>query len=372
MALMKSARLTEGAPVVVSADGVWSALVDRVAGLLEAAEDGWRVATTGLDEPEPRPLLVVEIDRDALHLADWADPRRPRVIATHALGETEVVATLARAEAMARGIGRDRIGVGIRDSMALDTVLRLPKAPRASIARAVALHSATEQPYPAGLVLWRVTYERSPSVVARLAFVPSVAVLPVVAALAAVGIAPAIAVRCAGESSFAMRPSWLADDGSGAATRVQPRAARLAVFCAAGVLVSLAANFAMTAVTIARLEPEAQVAGEELGRSERVLTDARFLAARQREALGRLDVIETLAAQLPDGTWLERLEIKEGKIEIAGSAASAADTLRVVGDVAALRGAEFLAAVTRDSARGIERFRIGAQIAVAPGSGRSP
>ena len=372
MALLKSASLADGAPLPVLADGLWPVLVDRVTGLLELAGDGWRVATTGLDEPEPRPQLVVEIDRDALHLTDWSDPQGPRLIATHGLGDTILLATLARAEALARGIDGDRIGVGVRDAVALDTVLRLPKASRAAIARAVALHGATEQPYPDGLVLWRITYEPSPTVVARLAFVPAGVVQPVVAALADAGIAPAIAVRSAGAASFAMRPSWLAGHGSRSRDRVRPRAMRLAAVCAAGILASLAANLAMTAVAIARLEPEAQVAAEEIGRSARIMLDARFLAARQREALGRLDVIETLAAQLPDGTWLERLEIKDDKIEIAGSAASAADTLRLVGDVPALRGAELVAAVTRDSARNIERFRIGAQIAVAAGSGRSP
>lgn len=366
----------------------------RLMAFCELAADGWRVATSALDRPLSEPPVIIEIGRE--HVRIWRDgtagvrvpSARPDRIAAEVLALVAVVGDRASDPGC-------RVGIGFGDDVALDIELPLQKATLSTLAKEIAYRVAEETPFAPGegLAFWSVS-RRSESQTAngRIAIVPARLVVPVIEALAAAGLEPRHAVRlsvkrppaddktaiggsapemspdpASYDSVFTAAPDWLAGPasagGQAAALQKLPRAIRTGVVAAAIISASVALNLALSAYQISRLEGEAAAASAAAAHSRRRETDAAFLAARQAAAMAKVAVLNEIAARLPDGAHLERLEVKDDRIEFIAYAASAADIVRAVSGIAGVKSAELMSAVARDSARNIERFRIAAVLA---------
>ena len=76
-----------------------------------------------------------------------------------------------------------------------------------------------------------------------------------------------------------------------------------------------------------------------------------------------VEVLEEIAARLPNSTWVYRFEIKDGSLQVSGSSDSAGALIEVLEDSVLLSDARFVSPVTREPGTGRERFHISARIA---------
>jgi general secretion pathway protein L len=353
--------------------------LEKLRDTLDVAADGWRVLTRKLDDPAPLALFIIEIGSDSTRLIDATTPAAPIAMAKIPTRNASQIATQA-ANAIARlNVPAHAIALGFSDDIALDVTIALPKASRRLLDQAVAARIITESPYAPGegLAFWRLHRSEGDSTRAQIAIVPMHAIAPILAALNDANLAPTIAMRSSPRDSWATRPDWLITEPTSKPSRWNqvtslPRLARLALLSAVLIIGSALANWTATTIRVATLSSAAQQAGEVAQQASRRDADAALLAGRQRDALLKLQILNTLAERLPDGSWFERLDLKDDKLELIGYAPSAADTLRIIAGITGVRSAEILSAITRDQSRNIERFRLGAQIGNGPAPKTAP
>jgi len=363
--------------------GASSRTREGLSAFLELAADGWRVATRSLDAPQPQPRVIVEIGRDACHI--YTDgvmigarfrPSDAAAIAEAAASAVSFVPQRKRSDALA---------LGFTDDVSLDLELTLPKSRRSTLEQAVAMHAADATPFASGegLAFWSIRRNgagddgsaASHLAEAMITIVPSRAALAILDELRALNLEPRHAVRRGRYMSFASSPDWLAAEptkaGSslGAKFAALPAAARTTIVAGAIVLASCAANLAATSFLTSLISDKASAAADTMRRDKRLATDVQFLAARQRETLLKIRVLDEVAARMPDTAYLERLEAKDDILDLTVLAPSAADTLKALATVEGVKAAELQSAVVRDSTRNIERFRLSLTVgAVTPAS----
>ncbi len=97
---------------------------------------------------------------------------------------------------------------------------------------------------------------------------------------------------------------------------------------------------------------------EILGLRERRLASPVFTA-----------VLEDLTQRTPDDTYLQRLEVRDGRVRLFGISAAASNLIGRLEDSPLLEGVRFESSVTRDAASGRERFSIVADLVAAPAAG---
>lgn len=364
------------APSPATTAGPWA---EKLRDTLDLAADGWRVLTGQMNEPAPLARFIVEVGRETTRLIDATTPAAPITIGQIPTRNAAQIATSA-ADAIARlNVPASATALGFADDIALDLTLAFPKSTRRLLDQAVAARVISESPYAPGegLAFWQLHRTESDATRAQIAIVPMHTIAPILAAVTNAGLNPTIAMRSSPDSSWAVLPTWLIVPPSTTPSRWNfltnlPRPARLALICAALIIGSALANWATTAARVATLSSAAQQAGELAQQASRRDADAALIAGRQRDALLKLQILNTLAERLPDGSWVERLDLKDDKLELIGYAPSAADTLRIVAGIAGVRSAELLSAITRDQSRNIERFRLGAQIGNGPAPKLAP
>ncbi len=122
----------------------------------------------------------------------------------------------------------------------------------------------------------------------------------------------------------------------------------------------------------ARLEPRLEAlrarAAEAAAIEERAARLAASLEALERRKRAYPPVVvilEELARALPDSTWLDRLELRSGKLTIHGTSSAASTLIARLQDAAMFRDAQFVSPITQ-SPDGRERFRLSARV-VPPG-----
>jgi len=75
-----------------------------------------------------------------------------------------------------------------------------------------------------------------------------------------------------------------------------------------------------------------------------------------------VEILEEVAARLPDSTWVQRIELKAGKLRVSGSSAAASALIALLEASTLLDRVSFVSPVTRDSRTGRERFLISAVV----------
>ncbi len=125
----------------------------------------------------------------------------------------------------------------------------------------------------------------------------------------------------------------------------------------------------------ARLEREAAAALAEA--EEAVALRDRLAAEREARALitdarsgrpGMVELLEGLTRALPDDTYLFRLEVGRGQVNLHGSAKAASALIAILEATPHLQAVRFASPVTRDGASGRERFHIIAELPGTPGA----
>lgn len=95
---------------------------------------------------------------------------------------------------------------------------------------------------------------------------------------------------------------------------------------------------------------------------ENILSRSRFLIDRQSNRIAAIDIVDELTRILPDDTWLNRLVIRDDKIEIQGESNTATAIIQLVENSAYFRDAQFRSPVTRNNATDKDKFNVSAEI----------
>jgi len=83
-----------------------------------------------------------------------------------------------------------------------------------------------------------------------------------------------------------------------------------------------------------------------------------FLADAQLARPAMVQVLEELTRALPDSTFLSRVQIEDGEVNLHGRSQAASELIAILEQLALLEGVRFASPVTRDAASGGERFHI--------------
>ncbi len=94
----------------------------------------------------------------------------------------------------------------------------------------------------------------------------------------------------------------------------------------------------------------------------RALEQRREIFERAKAGPGAVELIDELSRVMPDGTWLHRLDIKNGELQFQGLSDAASALIGVVESSPMFREARFGSPITRDARSGKERFHISAKL----------
>lgn len=371
--------------------GAWRQGLDAVRRRLEA-QQAWRdvqaivdLVTDGLRFvlPEritavPAPDAVVVLDFDGLQIARVGQGGLlERVGLRHGFtSRPEADADLAGADLLGalRALGTDAtVGLAIAEEALLTQALALPHAPTRFLDGMVAHAVAHRSPFAEGADrVFHVLRSRSAEAVdLQVGIGDRETIDRAIAILAAAGIAPASVACLAADGdriAWVAQPSWLGhapvSPWSGVLRWRKPL--RTAGLAALFVALAALSNAVYNVAALAWLGGEAEQAladirsGASAAASQARIDDARLAS------VNRAVLLDDLARRLPQGVWVESMKLAAGEVELALAAPSAADVLRLLGEVSRLRDVTLRSAVSRDAGDGIERFRVGAMLVLQP------
>ncbi len=100
---------------------------------------------------------------------------------------------------------------------------------------------------------------------------------------------------------------------------------------------------------------------------ERVASEAAYVDEKKRQYPEVLDVLNALSRLLPDDTWLERFEMKGGRIRIQGMSADASSLIELLENSPLLQGVTFDSPIVKEPR--IDRFRFQVVAELTKGGG---
>lgn len=115
------------------------------------------------------------------------------------------------------------------------------------------------------------------------------------------------------------------------------------------------------AVEEARAEADAAFALRD--RRDAMLASLKSIQADNRSLPPILGILGELTERIPDDTWLQRLDIKNGQIQIQGISGNSSSLIGVLDGSKLLENVEFRSPVTQDARSGKENFQITAGLA---------
>jgi general secretion pathway protein L len=115
-------------------------------------------------------------------------------------------------------------------------------------------------------------------------------------------------------------------------------------------------------VKVKMAEQQAEEIFNLRGELENSLESSRFLLQKRNEIPLMVDIMSELTRILPDGTWVERLEIKDNEVQVRGQSSQASALLALVEASELFHSATFGSPITADRRTGKDRFYLSAQI----------
>jgi len=100
---------------------------------------------------------------------------------------------------------------------------------------------------------------------------------------------------------------------------------------------------------ISRLEPRAKLVQRQSHELSSVLTRAALLDGLRLGTRQKLEILQELTRRLPDGTWLQQVQLGEDTVEISGYSNRAADLVPPLENSPFFSQVEFTSPITRDS-----------------------
>ena len=100
---------------------------------------------------------------------------------------------------------------------------------------------------------------------------------------------------------------------------------------------------------------DAQRISEQLNRHMEVVT---LLTGLKHQVPPVIDVLNQVSHLLPDGTWLQQMEVKDNQVHLQGLSSAASSLIDILEASSYFRNARFSAQVSVDNESGSEQFRI--------------
>lgn len=95
---------------------------------------------------------------------------------------------------------------------------------------------------------------------------------------------------------------------------------------------------------------------------ESAVESNRFLLEKHQQSVSALDLLDELTRILPDGTWLEQLDLRGDEVQVRGQSREASSLVGVVEASALFQDVNFRSPVIADRRTGRDRFHLAAQI----------
>lgn len=93
-----------------------------------------------------------------------------------------------------------------------------------------------------------------------------------------------------------------------------------------------------------------------------ILERIEFLSNQAHRHIPPLQIIRDLTRRLPDDTWISRLSIRVGEIQVHGESAAAAAVIQLMEESDYFEQAQFRSPVTKNKATGKDQFHIAAKL----------
>jgi len=125
----------------------------------------------------------------------------------------------------------------------------------------------------------------------------------------------------------------------------------------------------------AQVEEQRQAARRVSALRERLsdaVEGANFLAQARRERGRAIDLLNDLSRRLPDGTWLERLNVADGRVVVTGFSNQASALVGGLQESPYLRAPALAGSVQPDPRTGRDRFTLTAELASGKPAGAAP
>jgi len=331
--------------------------------------DGWRQRLA-----EKRGLLVVEIGRDASAAHAVIEGRRHEL---GAVGSDD----LQRAELAAGLDGLPHRPTELELRLQPGEYLRrdfdLPLAAEDSLREAVELQLDRLTPFAADELVFQCgVRERDPAAKRLGVWLAAAPARRIHQVLEAFGEDPMLAPRPPRFPPAADQPLTLRY----ALTRERRGGYGWALAAANVVLLGLAVTAHLNSrdVELARLDEalrqvrrDAAEGAELAERLEQLRGAATLVASKRAAAPALVLVVEDLSARIPDDTYLQRFEIRQGEVHLFGVSTAASNLIRQLEASPLLADVRFESSVTRDASTGRERFTVVARLN-PPATGKEP
>jgi general secretion pathway protein L len=95
---------------------------------------------------------------------------------------------------------------------------------------------------------------------------------------------------------------------------------------------------------------------------DRLAQEIKVAVDRKSQWPSMVELVNELTVVLPNSTWLNRLEIKEGEIHLQGVSSSASSLIALIEESETFADVRFQSPVTQDTRTGRERFHLSARI----------
>jgi general secretion pathway protein L len=93
-----------------------------------------------------------------------------------------------------------------------------------------------------------------------------------------------------------------------------------------------------------------------------IFEQSHFLANKRAEQISTIEVINEVTRAIPNDTWLNRLVIKSGVIQLQGESSNASSLLQVIESSDLFSNAEFRSPITKNNQTRKDRFNLSANI----------
>jgi len=120
-------------------------------------------------------------------------------------------------------------------------------------------------------------------------------------------------------------------------------------------------------VRLDKVHAAATTASDLQQRIDQHLARARYLFEQKTGQPASVELLEELSRRLPDDTWLFRIEVRDGKVNLQGTSTTASALIAGLEGSRFLENVRFSSPVTQDGASGRERFHLSASV-ISPAS----
>ena len=318
--------------------------------------------------------LVIELDRQGASVtADQQDRR-------HDFGKLDTTAPDSdrrdELQAFVSGLPTppDRVVVRLRPGRYLRRQVELPLAAEENLTEAIGFQMDSLTPFTADQVLYFCgVSKRIPGDRKLLAWLVATPTLPVEQVLEMLGDIAPMPMQFPRHSPAADEPLELAfktAHGRRSSRVGVPALALVVLFCAIGGVAALHVHNRMESrdhLQSAMLEARTRAVQADDLRTvvDAVGAQARDLADRRAARVLHVALLEDITRRLGDDTWLQRLDVREGKVSLQGVSGSASNLISLLEASPYLEAVRFESSITRDRRYDGDRFSISAQLSSA-------